>query len=101
MQLVQTRRRLLPPFTRALTGRRFTFQRRLLTLCACEMVLPERGPLPQTSHTCAMTRNSGVMQNLVPKLLSYRTGDICATEASLSVDQSFSLSRSESRSLTD
>jgi hypothetical protein len=31
-QLVQTRRRLVAPFTTARTGRRFTFQRRLLTL---------------------------------------------------------------------
>ena len=31
-QVVQTRTRLLAPFTRARTGRRFTFQRRRLTL---------------------------------------------------------------------
>jgi hypothetical protein len=24
-------------------------------LCACEMLLPNCGPLPQISHTCAMT----------------------------------------------
>src|ERR1700761_761471 len=57
MQLVQTRMRLLPPPTFALTGRRFTFQRRRLMLCAWEMLLPNCGPLPQTSHTCAMTNS--------------------------------------------
>src|SRR5215469_1336173 len=40
MQVVQTRRRLAPPFTFAFTGRRLTFQRRLVMLCACEMLLP-------------------------------------------------------------
>src|ERR1700751_5219713 len=57
MQLVQTRMRLLPPPTFAFTGRRFTFQRRRLMLCAWEMLLPNCGPFPQTSHTCAMTNS--------------------------------------------
>src|SRR5437879_4306787 len=57
MQLVQTRIRLLPPPTFAFTGRRLTFQRRRLMLCAWEMLLPNCGPLPQTSHTCAMTNS--------------------------------------------
>src|SRR5882757_3040056 len=57
MQLVQTRIRLLPPPTFAFTGRRLTFQRRRLMLCAWEMLLPNWGPLPQTSHTCAMTNS--------------------------------------------
>src|ERR1700693_2781897 len=56
MQLVQTRIRLLPPPTFAFTGRRFTFQRRRLMLCAWEMLLPNCGPLPQTSQTCAITK---------------------------------------------
>lgn len=55
MQLVQTRMRLEAPFTRALTAWRLTFQRRRETLCAWEMLLPNCGPLPQISHTCAMT----------------------------------------------
>src|SRR4029077_8577420 len=55
MQLVQTRMRLLPPLTWALTGWRFTFQRRRVVLWACEMLLPNCGPLPQRSHLCAMT----------------------------------------------
>ena len=54
MQLVQTRRLLLAPLTSAFTFWRFTFQRRRVTLCACEMLLPNCGPLPQTSHTCAI-----------------------------------------------
>ena len=57
MQLVQTRTffALLLPSILALTGRRLTFQRRRVTLCACEMLLPNCGPLPQISQTCAMT----------------------------------------------
>src|ERR1700679_1299379 len=56
MQLVQTRRRLEAPLTRALTAWRLTFQRRRLTLCACEMLLPNCGPLPQISQICAMVK---------------------------------------------
>ena len=55
MQLAHTRRRFGLPFTSALTACRFTFQRRFVTLCACEMLLPNCGPLPQTSHTCAIS----------------------------------------------
>src|SRR5436853_6273526 len=51
MQEVQARIRLLTPLTIARTGRRFTFQRRLVTLWAWLMLLPNCGPLPQTSHT--------------------------------------------------
>src|ERR1700753_3147326 len=54
MQLVQTRTRLATPLVTALTCCRFGFQRRRVTLCACEMLLPNCGPLPQSSHTCAM-----------------------------------------------
>src|SRR5712691_4697100 len=54
-QEVHTRRRLVAPFTLARTGRRLTFQRRLLTLWAWLMVLPNCGPLPQISQTCAMS----------------------------------------------
>ena len=54
MHEVQTRTRLLAPLTRARTGRRFTFQRRRLTLCAWLMAFPNCGPLPQISHTWAM-----------------------------------------------
>src|SRR5579863_1921859 len=54
MQLVHTRMRLGAPLTRALTACKFTFQRRLVTLCACEMLLPNCGPLPQMSHICAI-----------------------------------------------
>src|ERR1700739_1673014 len=55
MQLAHTRMRLGLPFTSAFTACRFTFQRRLVTLCACEMLLPNCGPLPQTSHPCAIS----------------------------------------------
>src|ERR1700722_1226852 len=57
MQLVHTRIRFAPPPTAALTGRRFTFQRRLDTLCACEILFPNCGPLPQILQTCAMTNS--------------------------------------------
>src|SRR5260370_40874710 len=40
---------------RALTGRRLTSQRRLVTLLAWLMLFPNCGPLPQISHTRAMT----------------------------------------------
>src|SRR5579863_5060136 len=54
MQVAQTRRCFVVPLTSALTRCKFTFQRRRVTLCACEMLLPNCGPLPQTSQTCAM-----------------------------------------------
>jgi hypothetical protein len=57
-QDVQTRTRLDAPFTIARTGRRFTFQRRLLTLWAWLMLFPNCGPLPHTSHTRAMVNDS-------------------------------------------
>src|SRR6266851_2745184 len=50
--------RLLAPFTLAWTGRRLTFQRRLLTLWAWLMVFPNCGPLPQISQTRAITLKS-------------------------------------------
>jgi hypothetical protein len=58
MQEVQTRTRLAAPFTIARTGRRFTFQRRLLTLWAWLMLFPNCGPLPHTSHTRAISDDS-------------------------------------------
>src|SRR5580700_5156732 len=63
MQLVQTRTRLATPFVTAFTVCRLGFQRRRVTLCACEILLPNCGPLPQNSHTCAMT-NLQNFQNL-------------------------------------
>jgi len=54
-QEVQTRMRLVAAPTRACTGRRLTFQRRLVTLWAWLMRFPNCGFLPQTSHCCAMT----------------------------------------------
>jgi len=53
-QEVQTRIRLVAAPTLAWTGRRFTFQRRLVTLWAWLMLFPNCGPLPQSSHTCAI-----------------------------------------------
>jgi hypothetical protein len=50
-QEVQTRIFLVAAPTLARTGRRLTFQRRLVTLWAWLMLLPNRGPLPQTSQT--------------------------------------------------
>ena len=54
-QDVQTRNFLVPPFTAARTGRKFTFQRRLVTLWAWLMLFPNCGPLPQISQVRAMT----------------------------------------------
>ncbi len=53
-QGVHTRMRRAVPFTLARTGRRFTFQRRLVTLWAWLMLFPDCGPLPQISQTRAM-----------------------------------------------
>ena len=58
MQLVQTRMRLLPPSTLALTAWRFGFQRRRVVLWAWEMLFPNCGPLPQSSHFCAMAASN-------------------------------------------
>src|ERR1700722_12623099 len=55
MHEVQARIRLVAPPTRACTGRRLTFQRRLVTLWAWLMRFPNCGFLPQISHSCAMT----------------------------------------------
>jgi len=62
-QEAQTRTRLEPPATLARTGRKLTFQRRLVMLWAWLTLLPVRGFLPQTEHTCAMTSSE-----------SFRTG---------------------------
>jgi hypothetical protein len=53
-QDVQTRMRLVAAPTLAWTGRRLTFQRRLVTLWAWLILFPNCGPLPQRSQTCAM-----------------------------------------------
>src|SRR4051812_38093211 len=50
----QTRMRLLPEPTLARTGRRFTFQRRLVTLWAWLMLFPACGFLPQIAQICAI-----------------------------------------------
>ena len=57
-QEVHTRMRLVDAPTFACTGRRLTFQRRLVTLWAWLMLLPNCGPLPQMSQTRAMTSDS-------------------------------------------
>src|SRR5690348_12320537 len=54
MQEVQTRMRFDAPFTMARTVCRLMFQRRLDTLWAWLMRLPNFGPRPQTSHTLAI-----------------------------------------------
>src|SRR5438270_9624820 len=54
MQEVQTRRRLVAPFTTARTVCRLRFQRRLVTLWAWLMRWPNCGPRPHTSHTLAI-----------------------------------------------
>src|ERR1700676_3417859 len=57
-QEVQTRMCFVAAPTLAWTGRRLTFQRRLLTLWAWLMVFPNCGPLPQISQTRAITLES-------------------------------------------
>jgi hypothetical protein len=65
MQAVQARMRLLAPFTMARTVCKFTFQRRLETLWAWLMRLPNWGPFPHTSQTRAMTQFSSGLKVLV------------------------------------
>ena len=52
---VHTRTCFGRPSTTALTRCRLGFQRRLVTLCAWEILLPVIGPLPQISHRCAIS----------------------------------------------
>jgi hypothetical protein len=66
-QDVHTRMRLVDAPTLAWTGRRLTFQRRLLTLWAWLILFPKRGRLPQISQTCAMNY-SRCFLNLLRKI---------------------------------
>src|ERR1700756_4428147 len=91
-QVVQTRSRLVAPFTFARTGRRFTFQRRLVTLCAWLMLFPNCGPLPHISQTCAMTAPDGIRSRLV-KHVFYRIWESSAS----SQDRSWSFVVGRSR----
>jgi hypothetical protein len=70
-QEVQTRMRLVAAPTRAWTGRRLMFQRRLVTLCAWLMRFPACGFLPQISHCCAID-DSRRIQSLLGKPKFYR-----------------------------
>ena len=54
-QFVQTVIRRVRPLTFARTSCRFGIQRLRVRLCACEMLLPEIGFLPQISHTRAIS----------------------------------------------
>src|SRR5579872_2656536 len=58
MHDVQTRMRLPAPFTKARTDCRLRFQRRLVTLWAWLMRLPNWGPRPQISQTLAIKQKS-------------------------------------------
>src|ERR1700734_129607 len=69
-QEVHTRMRLVVAPTRACTGRRLTFQRRLVTLWAWLMRFPDCGFLPQISHCCAMT--AGILSGLRTEGSFYR-----------------------------
>lgn len=70
-QEVHTRMRLVVLPTLACTGRRFTFQRRLLTLWAWLTIFPNCGFFPQISQTCAMTTPEGY-RTVPAKLRFYR-----------------------------
>src|SRR6266446_4277634 len=76
MQEVHTRMRLVVAPTRACTGRRLTFQRRLVTLWAWLMRFPDCGFLPQISHCCAMTAVDP-FRGLDRKHLFYRIMALC------------------------
>jgi hypothetical protein len=54
MQDVQTRSCFRAPFTSARTLRRFGFHRRRRALLEWLMTFPYAGPLPQSSHFCAI-----------------------------------------------
>src|SRR5947209_5745546 len=54
MHDVQTRSRLPAPLIKARTGCKFTFHRRLVTLCAWLIRLPNCGPRPQISQVFAI-----------------------------------------------
>ena len=56
MQDVQTERRFGEPFTMARTRWMFGFHRRFVRRCEWEMLMPNDGFFPHTSHTAAMTR---------------------------------------------
>lgn len=56
MQPVQARIFLPWPSTLAFTGRKLTFQRRLVMLLAWLTLFPNCGPLPQISQTRAITK---------------------------------------------
>src|ERR1700677_5154919 len=57
MQDVQTRIRRPAPLIKARTDCKFTFQRRFVTLWAWLIRLPNCGPFPQTSQTCAIRKS--------------------------------------------
>jgi len=77
----------------SVNGRRLTFQRRLLTLWAWLMVLPNCGPLPQTSHTRAITLGSfRLIPVRLPKPQFYRnSGDFAKGGKGKSRDRSRAL----------
>jgi hypothetical protein len=93
MQLVHTRIRFGAPFTSALTACRFTFQRRRVTLWACEMLLPNCGPFPQTSHTCAIA--------LLPILDCFVLPQFPSAQISIAKCRSFDLSVATATSAQD
>src|SRR4029077_9527468 len=67
----QTRIRVPWTLTLSCTGRKLTFQRRLVTLWAWLMRFPACGFLPQISHCCAID-DSRRIPSLLGKLKFYR-----------------------------
>ena len=65
--------RLPCPATFACTGRRLTFQRRLVTLWAWLMRFPACGFLPQISHCCAITDPDPLGSSLQTYILQQKT----------------------------
>jgi hypothetical protein len=93
MQLVQTRIRFGAPFTSALTACKLTFQRRRVTLWACEMLLPNCGPFPQTSHTCAIA--------LLPILDCFVLPQFHSAQISIAKCRSFDISRQRRKAIAE
>src|SRR5438309_11300967 len=70
--------RLVAPLTLARIARKLTFHRRLVTLWAWLMLLPNCGPLPQISHTCAIDRSPEGYRTWCVKNRFYRISAILA-----------------------
>ena len=90
MHAVHTRMRFVVAPTRACTGRKLTFQRRLVTLWAWLMRFPDCGFLPQISHCWAITASDPFPPEV--KYLFYRIWREATIRSIRSVDAQFDFS---------